>query len=435
MWFPAGFPITVLGLASQVPLEPLLETPQAAMSTAYTTDFAFKEGNSVFTPNDLVELVRPGTGLANPAGDLVLVPVSQYSRSDRKNTKSIHIASVESSIQPFEIPLTSSGEAFWLDSRTVGHAVAEGEDKDKVTTLYAISVKYEADSSGAPLSVPEAPVLVGKFPTSTASSFKYSAKAGVLVFSDYVHSDGVLENVKKHDEAWENRGDTAYVFDETFERHWDTWVGPKRSSLFSVTLSQSPDTTWVFGSEFVNLLKGTSHTCPVEPFGGTDDFDVSETHVVYTAKDPALPPSWHTKQNVYLVDINGADKPVELTSGKHGATHSPVLNKQGDKAAWLQLDKDGAEADRAQIVIYDLTEHFSEDGKAIYFTAGDIARIKVFALPVPPTPSESSADPSLPAAYREPIELTSSGAASGVQVLPNDRLLFTRSSLTSPNDV
>ena len=75
------------------------------------------------------------------------------------------------------------------------------------------------------------------------------------------------------------------------------------------------------------------------------------------------------------MDINGAERPVELTSGKHGATHSPVLSKQRDLAAWLQLDKDGAEADRyvisqdatpymlsdtlyrAQIVIYDLTKH------------------------------------------------------------------------------
>lgn len=49
---------------------------------------------------------------------------------------------------------------------------------------------------------------------------------------------------------------------------------------------------------------------------------------------------------MYLVNIHGGDKPTELTSGKHGATRSPVLSKQGDKAAWLQLDKDGAEADR-----------------------------------------------------------------------------------------
>ena len=37
---------------------------------------------------------------------------------------------------------------------------------------------------------------------------------------------------------------------------------------------------------------------PVEPFGGLDDFDVSETHIVYTTKDPELPEAWHTKQNV-----------------------------------------------------------------------------------------------------------------------------------------
>jgi len=37
---------------------------------------------------------------------------------------------------------------------------------------------------------------------------------------------------------------------------------------------------------------------PVAPFGGTDDFDVSTTHIVYTAKDPQLPEAWHTKQNV-----------------------------------------------------------------------------------------------------------------------------------------
>ena len=53
--------------------------------------------------------------------------------------------------------------------------------------LYAISVKYEAKSP-EPLSVLETPVVVGKFPTSSASNFKFSAKAGALVFSDYVYT-------------------------------------------------------------------------------------------------------------------------------------------------------------------------------------------------------------------------------------------------------
>lgn len=217
-------------------------------------------------------------------------------------------------MQPLQVPLTNGGEAFWLDARTIAHAVEEGEDKDKSTSIYALSVKFETESSST-LSVPDSPVLIGKFPTSTATNFKYSVNAGTLVFSDLVHADGDLTAVKKNDEAWENRGDTAFVYDDTYERHWDAWVGPKRSSLFAVKLWQSPDKKWSLGQNFINILKGTDHVshvhtqtcsvpqiksqyCPVEPFGGTDDFDVSETQVVYTAKDPALPAAWHTKQNV-----------------------------------------------------------------------------------------------------------------------------------------
>lgn len=42
---------------------------------------------------------------------------------------------------------------------------------------------------------------------------------------------------------------------------------------------------------------------PVEPFGGTDDFDISDTSVIFTAKDPQLPKAWHTKQNVRIVCV------------------------------------------------------------------------------------------------------------------------------------
>lgn len=49
---------------------------------------------------------------------------------------------------------------------------------------------------------------------------------------------------------------------------------------------------------------------------------------------------------IYIVDIEGKSKPRELTSGKQGATHRPVFNKQGDKIAWVELDQDGHESDR-----------------------------------------------------------------------------------------
>lgn len=79
MRVPPGFPVSVLGLAAQVPLQTSLNT-----TTMATPNFAVKEGADIFSPNDLVQLPRPGAGVANPSGDLVFVPVSQYSFKDKK---------------------------------------------------------------------------------------------------------------------------------------------------------------------------------------------------------------------------------------------------------------------------------------------------------------------------------------------------------------
>jgi hypothetical protein len=75
------------------------------------------------------------------------------------------------------------------------------------------------------------------------------------------------------------------------------------------------------------------------------------------------------------------------------------------------------------------------DDSFIYFTAGDLARIKVFTLPVPPTPSQSTTHPKLDAKFTNPTLVYLSNAASGLQILSSDRILFTQSSLTSPKDV
>ena len=126
--------------------------------------------------------------------------------------------------------------------------------------MYSWSVKFETESNGASvLTTPGNPVLVGKFPTATVGNFKFVGESQFLVFSDYVFSDGDITTVKKQDEEWENRGDTAYVYDETFERHWDNWIGPKRSSLFSVPLTKGADGAWSLGEKFINVLNGTGH--------------------------------------------------------------------------------------------------------------------------------------------------------------------------------
>jgi hypothetical protein len=48
------------------------------------SEFELNHAANVFTPHDLVGLARPGTGVANDLGDLVLVPVSKWSFEEKK---------------------------------------------------------------------------------------------------------------------------------------------------------------------------------------------------------------------------------------------------------------------------------------------------------------------------------------------------------------
>lgn len=57
--------------------------PYKTMNLANKIDFSFKEGDDVFSPKDMLEAPRPGAGVANPAGDLVLVSVSKYSFANK----------------------------------------------------------------------------------------------------------------------------------------------------------------------------------------------------------------------------------------------------------------------------------------------------------------------------------------------------------------
>ena len=90
MWFSSGIglPISILNLVSQVPLRTETSNPNATtamdVNAPYAPDFSFKEGPDVFSPLDLVQLARPGTGVANSAGDLLIVSVSKYSLEDKK---------------------------------------------------------------------------------------------------------------------------------------------------------------------------------------------------------------------------------------------------------------------------------------------------------------------------------------------------------------
>jgi hypothetical protein len=104
------------------------------------------------------------------------------------------------------------------------------------------------------------PKTIGALPKSaSAGNFLYSREAGILVFSAAVYDDYDIHTVQSHDDAHAALRTTAYVFDETFVRHWDTWRGQKKNRLFSVDLTKSDDGSWKLGDTFYRPLLNTTH--------------------------------------------------------------------------------------------------------------------------------------------------------------------------------
>lgn len=111
-------------------------------------------------------------------------------------------------------------------------------------------------------------------------------------------------------------------------------------------------------SNLTNALRSTGLECPISPFGGTDNFDISYNRIIFVSKDPELDPALNTKCNVYLVDVTSWDGSKDTSQPQRviipdfeGASTSPVISPDGSKAAFLSMKRAGYESDKNRIFV------------------------------------------------------------------------------------
>ena len=132
-------------------------------------------------------------------------------------------------------------------------------------------------------------------PTVFPSSFRYAAKAGMLVCSDNVYEDGHLTKVPENDEKWQVCDHTALVYDDTSVRLWDMWTGRPIATIALNTgkHKHSGDMSYSLmpGTEYVSLAHSfASLRLRLRPAHGDEgDYDVSEKYIAYITKLPELP--------------------------------------------------------------------------------------------------------------------------------------------------
>lgn len=264
--------------------------------------FENASSSAVLTPERLIAAPRPGNGVANPAGDRALIGCRTYSFENDAFSEALYSINLPqaadkiSQAKPETNQLHSiskkSSAGFWLSNDIAAYV----DSSDNKVYARDVSTKHLDDDE-------ESWHTIGQF-DSPINDVKVARDsqgiATTLVVSAQVYSDGNLSAVKEHDESeavkeWQR----VKIYDSTFVRHWDRWIDGKRTQVFAIDLKHGKSISeWAFSGEIRNLMNGTTLAIPPPPNGGEDDWSVSESHVVFTSKDPNLTPSWHTKQNV-----------------------------------------------------------------------------------------------------------------------------------------
>jgi hypothetical protein len=166
------------------------------MTSIATNSFVFEEGPGILTPRAMLELPRATPGVPNPAGDLLVSTVAQWSFDEqrcvscpliarrsltlaRSWTRTLALVPISRPDDVARPALERPGELLWLDARTLLQVAADNVSDTDAQALYVLSVTYDATRGGQPRVA--APIKIGVLPTGSARDFVYGAAAGVLV--------------------------------------------------------------------------------------------------------------------------------------------------------------------------------------------------------------------------------------------------------------
>lgn len=180
------------------------------------------------------------------------------------------------------------------------------------------------------------------------------------------------------------------IYDDLPIRHWNEWTDCKYSHLFIMPVS---------GGEPKDLMQDEKYDTPLKPFGGAEQIAWSPDgkEIAYVSKkvDDFVE---STNSDVYVYDIESG-KTKNITKGMLGFDLNPQYSPDGEWIAFISLRRAGFESDKHRLMLYerDSEEIFelsktidnwvgefawTPDSRAIYFTAGDKGKIKLFAIGV-----------------------------------------------------
>jgi pre-mRNA-splicing helicase BRR2 len=297
----------------------------------------------------LISAPRRSSAIPSADGKYALYSQSSYSFESHSKTSEIRVLDIASGQSTLLNNESKASEARWLGD---GHEVVWLKEGENGNTSFVVSDVLDNGWT----------YVAGTVPGPLSSLKLYTIEPGMVAVAvaGQANPDGSLHNPKDAPKSHTS----ARLYDSLFVRHWDSWIGKERNTLWTALLQRSaPHATERKGryslTGFKNALKGTNLESPIPTFGGTNHFDISREGIVFVARDPDLDPATHTRCHAYfiqrtdLMDHVKEPNPVKLlVPWLQGWATSPVFSPDGKKIAALYQKADGYESDKNRIVVF-----------------------------------------------------------------------------------
>lgn len=252
------------------------------------------------------------------------------------------------------------------------------------------------------------------------------------------------------------------IYENIYVRHWDTWLTKQRNAVFAGTLKNDSSSNYSLAdSGLRNLLQGINFTAtrpesPVQPFGGSDNYDISPdgSTFAFLSKATHLNKANYTASYIYIGAFDGSEPAVAFNgpnttafdAGHQGASGLPTFSPDGKKLAYTQQDLDYYESDRTKLYVLDISNgyggvttdnwkpltaewdrsvglvHWAPDSESIFVGAEEWGLLRAFNIPL--TAEDS---------YK-PTNLTAITSVTDFAVLPDSTLLVSATSTWTSRD-
>ena len=373
---------------------------------------------------DMIALDRVSAPLLTADGGNVIF-AKRVVGTDSKASTGLFIRNLRTRDAAPPRPLTPAGwnvnsASLSADGQTVYFLSARNGGQQ----LYAMPA-----SGGTPRKLTDFPVDV--------DSYHVSPQDDRVAFSSGVFQScgSDLACTSKKLEAHKARKNTGEVFDSMFVRHWDTWNDGRRNTLFVAPLPAAKATAVKGASAISATLDGDA---PSKPFGGNDDFTWSPDGktVVAAIRVAGKQEPWSTNFDLYRLDAEGKQAPVNLTAANPAWDAGPVFSADGKTLYYRAMKRPGFEADRFAVMAMDLATGkvreiapkwdrsageivLAEDGNSFYTGADDLGEHRLFNIDIATGKATVVAE----------------GGSIGSPVIAGSTLAYTRNSLKSGDQV